>query len=257
MVWKTRDKINVGLALATLGVSVAFMQAAQSQGWLSLVKKRLPVQRPLREMDRSVMDPFVLISSQELPAETVEELGTEEYINWILKEPSSSPYKGRLVNLAVTYYTGVVDQVPHVPEECMVQGAFTQDGDETLQMELPSIGRTIEVRRLQFYPPRDLSVKTYVYYTFCVNGDFLASRMSVRTRMTKWSDTHLYYAKIEVSFKGRPGTELSELDARAQDVLDRSVSELLKSHFPPAEWAQGGPRDSAAPTASADSPKKS
>lgn len=256
MVWKTRDKVNVGLALVTLGASVAFMQAAQSQGWLSLVKKQLPVLKPLRELDRSKMDPFMLVSSQELPAETVEELGTEEYINWILKEPSSAPYKGRALNLAVTYYTGVVDQVPHVPEECMVQGAFTQDGDEALEMELPLTGRTIEVRRLQFYPPRDLSVKTFVYYTFCVNGDFFAKRMSVRTRMTKWSDTHLYYSKIEVSFKARPGAELAELDARAREVLDRTISELQRSHFPPAGWAQGGPRAGADESAP-DSPKKS
>lgn len=257
MTWGTREKFNVGLAVLALAGSAAFMQAAQNRGWLSLVKKQLPILKPLKEFERSRLEPFMLVSSQEMPPETVEELGTEEYVNWILKEPSNPPYKGRGINLAITYYTGVVDQVPHVPEECMVQGAFTPDGDETLQMEMPDLGKSIEVRRLQFFPPRDMSIKTYVYYTFCVNGDFLATRMAVRSRMTKWSDTHLYYSKIEVSFRARPGADLSELDARAQEVLDRAISELLKSHFPPKGWEQGGPPKGRESSPAASSPKKS
>jgi hypothetical protein len=240
MAWGTRDKINVGLGLAVLGASAAFMQAAQSKGWLSLVKQRLPILKPIKELNRTKLEPFMVVSSQEFPAEVTEELGTEEYFNWIIKEPSAAPYKGRIINLTATYYTGVVDQVPHVPEECMVQGAYTQAGDDVMQMELPTLGESIEVRRLQFYPPRDVTVKTYVYYTFCVNGDYLATRMAVRSRMTKFADTHLYYSKVEVAFRGRPDADLNELDARAREVMDRVLSELRSSHFPPKGWEQGG-----------------
>lgn len=242
MTSSTRSRVHFVLALVVLGTSAAIMHASQKSGWLQLVKKPLPIRKKLEDMERSALAPLSFVGSHKLPPEVVEELGTEEYINWILKEPTSAPYKGRAINLAITYYTGVVDQVPHVSEECMTQGAFTLDDDEIVEMELPTAGLKIPVHVQTYYPPRDMTLQTYVYYTFSSNGDFFATRNGVRRRNADLFDTHLYYSKIEISFKARPNADRSELDRVAQETLDSVVTELFKSHWPKKGWERGGPR---------------
>lgn len=242
MISTSRSRLHFALAFIVLGSSAALMHAAQQRGWLRLVKKPLPIRKKLEDMDRNALAPLSFVGSHKLPPEVVEELGTEEYVNWILKEPSTEPFKGRAINLGITYYTGVVDQVPHVSEECMAQGAFTLDGDETVELKLESCGMTIPVRRQTFYPPRDLTMMTYVYYTFSSNGDFFATRNGVRRRNADLFDTHLYYSKIEISFKARPNADPVELDNAVSKTLDAVVSELFKSHWPKKGWERGGPK---------------
>lgn len=235
------------LAVAVLAASATFMEAAHRRGWLVLIKKPLPIRKPLNELNRRALAPFELITAQTLSDDIVQELGTTEYINWLLRAPEGHAQQ-RTATLSVTYYTGVVDQVPHVPEECFHQGAFTQDSDDAMDMTLPDSGLTIPVRRLSFYPPREIAIRTFVYYTICVNGDFYAGRTPVRARMADFRDTHLFYSKIEVAFKRSSNTSIESLDRQARLLLDKAIAELNKNHFPPAGWARsGGP---AAPTAS-------
>lgn len=240
MTRESKNRLNALLALFVLATSAVLMQTARARGWLVLIKKPLPLRKPLEDLDRAAIAPLLLVSSQRLAQEVVDELGTDQYINWVLKEPTGIDSKGRMIDLAVTYYTGVVDQVPHVPEECLQQGAFTLDTDEAIEMELPGVGETISVRRQSFFPPRDLTIKTYVYYTICVNGDFYAKRNPARRRMADWSETHLYYSKVEVSFRGRPDLEVATLDGTARTLFDRAIEELIKSHWPPRGAARKG-----------------
>jgi hypothetical protein len=238
----TRSNVFYALAVVLVGGSAVFIHSAQSSGKMRLIKAPLPLRKDLDRFDRRKLAPEEVVSVQKLPPETVEELGTENYFTWVLRMPEIRG-KNRTVTLSVTYYTGVVDQVPHVPEECFVQGAFTmaENGDEELDLDLENFGRKIPVRRLTFYAPRDTQLRTIVYYTICVNGDFYAQRNRVRLRMADWNDTHLYYAKIEVSFKSKSNTDYERLDRRARDVFDRTIAELVSEHFPPGGWERGGP----------------
>lgn len=247
----TRHRVHLALAIVSLFCGAALMQAGQSRGWLRMVKKPLPIRKKLDDLSRGSLAPLEFVSTQRLPTEIVEELGTTEYLNWVVRESTGGGGKGRNIYASVTYYTGVVDQVPHVPEECMAQGAFTQDSTEIIEMELPTVGRNIVVRRLTFYPPRDLTVKTYVYYTFSVNGDFFATRNGVRQRMADLFDSHLYYSKVEISIKGRPDALDRGLDDLARQTLDLLIAELIKSHWPPKGWERGGPRETAPEPSSA------
>ncbi len=235
------QRIHVVLAIAVLGGSAALMQAAQVKGWLQIIKKPLPVRKSLDDFDRSQIAPYTLVTSERFPPEMEEDLGTREYLNWLVKEPTTPPYRGRHMNLAVTYYTGVVDQVPHVAEECMTQGAFSLDTDRVVDLELPSIGRAIPIRRQTYFPPRDMTLKIFVYYTISVNGDFYATRTPARRRMADWSDTHLYYSKVEISFRGSANADSDELDARAAELFDRVIGELFKTHWPIPGSEKGGP----------------
>lgn len=227
------------ICVVLLGSCAAFMQVAQSRGSLKIIKGALPIRKPLKDFDRTKLEPLELVNVIKLPQETVEELGTKEYLNWALG--SSGGGTPRSCSLSVTYYTGVVDQVPHVPEECFFQGAFTQAGDDILDMKLPTVGETIQVRRLSFYPPRDFSTRTFVYYTICVNGGFYGKREVVRMQMSLPFDSHLYYSKVEVAIKEPVDSRVEDLDDAARGVLDQAIAELKRSHWPVRGSERGGP----------------
>jgi hypothetical protein len=238
------------MAVFVLGSGAGFIQEAKSRGWLLLIKKPLPIRKPLRDLDRQCTLPFRLKVSQRFPAEIEAELGTKEYVNWVLDLPRVRKVWSGDVILSVTYYTGKQDQVPHVSEECLVQQAFSPSGDDTLDMEMTRLGRVLPIRRLSFYPPRQVGTKTYVYYSICVNNDFYPGRQGARLRMANMGDTHLYYSKMEVSFGGVTDDDLSLVDQYAQELLDGTLTELMRSHWPLKGWERGGPTTSTGSSAS-------
>jgi hypothetical protein len=74
--------------------------------------------------------------------------------------------------------------------------------------------------------------RKYVYYLIAVNGEMLASRNAVRIRMADPRDSHLYYSKVELTFHSDEAVEDNRLDSIAVDLLNRTVTELFKSHWP-------------------------
>ena len=229
------------LAVLILGISAGVMQDAKNRGWLRVIKKPLPIRKPLLAMDRSCLQPFRLVVSHPLRPEVEAELGTTEYINWIVDLPGvNQPWQGQAA-LSVTYYTDKQDQVPHVSEECMYQAGFSQMSDETLEMEMPGVDRTMAIRRLSFSSPRHPETNTYVYYVICVNNDFFPGRRGARFRIMDDQDTHLFYAKVEVSLEAVDEGRLSEADECARELLDNAIAELVRSHWPLKGWERGGP----------------
>jgi hypothetical protein len=226
------------LAVALLlGMAVA-LQTARSRGTLQLIKKALPLCKSLDDLDRSSVRPFEVAGALRVAAETIDDLGTSEYVYWRL-QPNRQPVPWKSAQLFVTYYTGVQDQVPHVPEECMTQGAFSPDADQTLEMDMSQLGRKIAVRRLSFYPPQQTGDKVCVYYTICVNGDYCPGRESARLRMGDPRESHLYYSKVELSFEGLSDKDQAAGDQQAAYILDRVLTELVKSHWPKAGSERG------------------
>ncbi len=227
------------LAVGCLAATAVGLHAFRDR--LVLVKKPLPIRKFLRDFDRSVLKPFVFLSSRTLPEETIMELGTDEYADWRINLPGDQhPWRGP-VNFFLTYYTGKQDQIPHVPEECFYQGAFTPAGDETLTLDLPLFGESVAIRRLAFYPPGQVKVKSYVYYVISVNGSFHTRRDSARVKMGDPRDTHLYYAKVEIALEAVDDARLAEVDEHIRGLLDRTLTELQRSHWPPRGWERGGP----------------
>lgn len=204
---------------------------------LQLIKKPIPIRKPLDDFDRSALLPYKLVRAQKLPAEVVGELGTEEYINWTLREEAADKGSGSVVSLSVTYYTGVQDQVPHVPEECLHQADYQAAGDESNAVSVSVHGGVVPIRRLLFRPPpaelaRGSSTELAIYYTIAVNGSFVVNRTAVRNRMLDWHDSHLYYSKVELTFRRSLALELVELDDEAGRLMQKVLTELVESHWP-------------------------
>jgi hypothetical protein len=235
----TQTGFRYALAVLILGGSAMAMQAAKSRGVFRLVKLPLPVRKALEDADRACVRPFTVQASRRLPPETVEELGTSEYLDWVL-QGSAGAVKWQTAELTVTYYTGVQDQVPHVPEECFYQGAFTPDTDRTIEADMERLGRQLSIRRLSFYPPPGRSGgKVYVYYTICVNGDFYSERNRVRLRMGDPRESHMYYSKVELVLDGVSDNQVQEADRQAFELLDGVLVELVGSHWPKIEAGAG------------------
>lgn len=239
-----RANVLYGLAVAVLAGSAAFIQFAKSSGWLRLIKKPLPLRLGLEDVNRGCVRPYAVAHSNRLPQEAVEELGTAQYLDWLLQRPDGKSSL-REAALLITYYTGVQDQLPHVPEECYYQGAYTQDTDDVMELDLERLGRRVPVRRLSFYPPRGAGKKRHVYYTICVNGDFYCRRDAVRVRLGDFREKYLYYSKVEIALDGVPDRDLPEADAAVTRLLDQVLAELARSHWPRASAARVGPDGSA------------
>lgn len=237
----TATRIRFLLAMIVLAGGAARLQYAKSHGELQLIKKALPIRKPLTDMDLKVLAPWTGTGARMRP-DTAEELGTSEYALWNLQKPGEKGVAAATV-LFLTYYTGVQDQVPHVPEEChQVAGSDLETEVELTDVELG--GQKGSVRKLTFLPtPKEMQDgdvgRKYVYYLIGVNGELLASRNTVRIRMADPRDSHLYYSKVELTFHSDAPIEDSRLDRVAIDLLDRTVTELFKSHWPPKGAERG------------------
>ena len=243
------------LAVVMLAASALGMQVAKSAGWFQLIKKPLPLRKALGDMDRDSVLPYEVVSSRRLPPEVVGELGTEEYLDWVLLVPEGRVGPPRMT-LSVTYYTGVQDQVPHVPEECLHQASYTQRDSHVREVELEELERLdqavtdrdeqlkkrgkkperpdtpIKFHELSFNPPRGTGNAQYVYYTVCVNGDYYADRQRVRLRLADFREGYLYYSKVEVSFRVGKEKNLPAVSRQAYELLDKALAELVRSHYP-------------------------
>lgn len=237
-------RLHYGLAVAVLAVGAIGLQLAQALGWVTLIKKPLPIRKPLADLDRSIFEPLALkfATSDRLDAETVGELGTEEYINWTLAHTGTRPMSRGPVMFSVTYYTGKLDQIPHVPEECLWQGGLSPAGrNEVFRLRPAWLGDEIAVHRVSFHPRSADGTLVYDYYTICVNGEYFADRTGVRMRLVKPGDTHMYYSKIEAMFLGVANENLAEVDRMALEILERAAAELSRAHYPLKGWEKGGP----------------
>ncbi len=234
-VWNPAFTACAGL----LAVSAVLITAGKQTGWLRILKAAAPLQRPLDTLPRA-LGPYRLTLQPRLPAEVEQELGTLDYASWRLEDTSApSNAAWRSGHLSATYYTGKVDQVPHVPEECLHQAGRQQVGDKiATPMMLASLPRPghapIPVRALVFRNAHDTR-GLRIYYTFNCNSDFYDDRDGVRGRMADFREKHLYYSKIELEY---PVTSLDEqneeLTKAAQRVFDTVLPVLVRDFWP--DW---------------------
>lgn len=231
-----RQTIYFVLAIVVLGGTALAMELID----FNIIKGPLPIRKPLINMSPSSLGPYELITSRRLSSDMTSELGTEEYIEWTLRDTRISNQNDALVSLFVTYYTNVQDQVPHVPEECNPQAGLVSAGDDTLELRMDALDRSIPVRRLAFLPKKEVRAKNVVYYTINVNGTFHAGRQTARVAMGDPFDTHLYYSKVEIMFPSRDRSDDPNLDRRAQELMDSTIDVLFRDHWPAPGSERGG-----------------
>ena len=110
-----------------------------------------------------------------------------------------------VVNCAVTYYTGMVDTVAHIPERCYVADGYLPSSHETLTWPLgPDFagndgGHSVDVEYINFEDQTAAGrVKTRVAYCFFADGVWESDSIAVRERLQDLRATHGFYSKVEL-----------------------------------------------------------
>lgn len=101
-----------------------------------------------------------------------------------------------VVNLAVTYYTGLVDTVAHIPDRC-----YLADGYQPREYKVeqwPILQPAVPVRYINFEDQTGFGKQPRsVVYFFNVNGGYTDSSYDVRYALQNLLQRYGYYAKVE------------------------------------------------------------
>jgi hypothetical protein len=221
-------------AAVVLGVAAVGLNAATEAMRLHFRKLPVPLAVPRLDDARlgipARLGPWVQVSKDEpLDHDVQEVLGTKEFVfrdyvdtrrvsaddvAWFADKPTADRARklaeiqarepAAVVRLAVTYYTGLVDTVPHVPERCYVADGFEPAvAPETRAAALGTTRaggpRQVEYRYLHFQDTTGAGrVDREVAYLFHVNGVYESSHVGVRSRLANLLQRHAYFAKVEV-----------------------------------------------------------
>jgi hypothetical protein len=252
------------LVLLTVGLGMQLMT-----GFMKVYFKKEPV--PLRSSLLKIsgeLGPWVMVSRDEpLQADIEEALGTKEYVfrNYVdsrvigterVKEIlAMSPDKQKqevmdierrhpraVVHFAVTYYTGLVDTVAHIPDRCYIADGYEPSEYDVAEWPI-SDERSVEVRFINFEDTAGFMSKQSrnVAYFFQVNGAMESDPLGVRRRLQNLLNRQGYYAKVELM------TTLNNREEAAhtmRDFLGHSLDEIHKC-LPPLAGAAGTTQPSA------------
>jgi len=243
--------------VVTLILLIAALGLNGTAAKMKLTFRKLPVDpaQPLKTI-KSELGPWVQISVDRAMSPDFEhELGATEYVfrdyldtrhlsqkdrDAFLKATPEAREKMRedlkavdphaLVKFAVTYYTGSVDTVPHIPDRCYAADGFKPSTYDIVTWPILPRGkaenRNTQVRLINFVDQIDSrhSRPRQVSYFFQVDGQYEQDPLNVRTRLQNLFDRRGYFAKIELV------TDLAE-PAEAASVM----SDFLTSAMPDVE----------------------
>ena len=251
------------MVAAALGLNAAV-------GYLQLHFKKEPV--PLARELSTIPDhlgSWVQVSQDKtLDKELQDVLGTDRYIfrdyidESVLGTGASDKYKDQsddkrkellaqdraqhpkaVISLSVTYYTGMVDTVAHVPDRCVTADGYEPKSYETpawpIARDLPTAakkhGEDISVRYINFEDQNSPSnnsvpITRSICYFFQANGDYVSSPLDVRQKLANLMERKGYYTKIECM------TTVDNPQQAAKVMQDFLIGALPEIHKCMPDW---------------------
>jgi hypothetical protein len=232
----------VVLAIAASGMSIAI----KSLG-VHLKKKPCPLKKPLNLLEQAALAPFKVIASKPIENEQiVKELGTEEYVQWILEDmqmPADSTVRN--CSLFITYYA-TADVVPHVPDECYMGLGYQRLSSEGVTFSVDKNGKKLtRPGRCTVFTATGAGhwgsdEKFPVLYMFRVNGLYAGNRDDTRLILNKnLFGESSYYCKVEWKFFNSSLGRVSYPDKEkavvaSQKLLSVVLPVLEVNHWP--DW---------------------
>lgn len=176
-----------------------------------------------------------------------------------LKDPAQAATKHGLVAkiqevaphavlaLSVTYYTGMVDTVTHIPERCMVADGFEPRNPQTVAMAAGAYpdGSPRQIPA-QFFTFEDQTgrgrMNRHVAYFFHCNGGYEPNPVAVRVKLQNLFERHGYYAKVEImadeptrASAAAVGTEADAKRAASAKNVQAAMADMLTEALPAVE----------------------
>lgn len=145
-----------------------------------------------------------------------------------------------VMSFNVTYYTGMVDTVAHVPERCMVADGYEPKNPQTVKLtagQYPDGSpREIPVQLATFEDQTGHGrVARNVAYFFHCNGGYEPSPVGVRGKLQNLFERHGYYAKVELMTDdpGKPEARGKQEQGAQKSVA--AMADLLTVALPEIE----------------------
>ncbi len=242
------------------GAGIALSAVIQTRG---LHLKKLEINAPEGRKLHTLPDVFPtwqkIGQNHEMSAEAIAELGTENFLTAAYEctdVPEGQPRPRLEVHL--TYYTGMIDTVPHVPERCLVAAGIQQTGtpvlvpvpldfdrltknaeveaqagDEVIwEGRSPTMFRRInlpaglEKLQMRVTPFKDNQGRVlFSGYFFVTNGQTVPSADDIKLRAFRLSDDYAYFTKIQFTSVMLESPE--ELGKLAGRFLDEVFPDLM------------------------------
>ncbi|MFA5554987.1 MAG: hypothetical protein WCZ89_01860 [Phycisphaerae bacterium] len=230
------------------------MSAIEKYFSIWFVKEPIALKKPLELLDEEKLKPFEVVRKLTIDNKDIlKSLGTEDYIQWVLRDTEASPDSvAQSFMLFITYYDKP-DSVPHVPEECYSGGGFARVSSDPIRFNvdwMPKsdineklIDKKINRMRIpgqyvlfaregrNIWQPR---VEFPVLYFFNVNGAYVNTRTEARYGLAKniWSK-HSYFSKVEFVFNQfSQGVEMQDAIEACEKLLDVLLPLLEDEHWP-------------------------
>ncbi len=251
------------LAAGILAFSAVGLNVAVSRLQLHFKKQPVPLARDLSTLPAR-LGPWVQVSHDEPLAHDVEEtLGTKQYVmryyadTRLLSPADLAEFDGKdsvqrdglaqqlqldrpgaVIKCDVTYYTGMVDTVAHIPERCYEASGYVPDDRQTVPLDLgPGFagndgGHRLDVACLNFQDSSGASRGARrVGYCFFCDGRWESDSIGVRRRLQDLRATHGFYSKVELAL---PGLGAEAAAARMADFLAAALPQV-QACYP--DWA--------------------
>ena len=265
--------VLVGIFACT-AVAESYMMRAMN-GYLA--KKPVPLRASLDTIPKTLGAWKQVGEEREYDAAVIESLGTTQFIDRVYAI-DGDPEEGALM-LHIAYYSGTIDEIPHIPERCWDAAGLDQMGASTrLPLELSGLDSTstdkINLGSGQNYssinvthpvtgvdqtvllPVGDLELMTSVFatnqqpdarrvagYLFVANGRSCSSSYDVRALAFDWTQEYAYYCKVQLSASymvSQDGDEfMSTYTTDANDLLENLMPYLMRSLPDWSEIEQG------------------
>jgi hypothetical protein len=131
-----------------------------------------------------------------------------------------------VLHLGVTYYTGMVDTVAHVPDRCYIADGYQPTEYEERKWKV-SDTEEVSVRFINFEDATGFSsrVSKNVAYLFQVNGAMESNPANVRFRLQNLFLSDVYYAKIEMMTMLKNHEDAAKVMA---DFLQQALPDIRK-----------------------------
>jgi len=211
---------------------------------MHLKKEPFLLKKSLDLLDEKGLPGYKIIEKKKIQnPHVLEELGTKDYIQWILEdidEPADSPVRN--YSLFITYY-GLPDRVPHVPEECYAGVGHQRLNAESMILIINNglFSQKIPAKQLVFSRKSQNfwqgETKFSVLYLFNVNGVYANSRQDARLVLNKnIFGRHSYFCKVEWNFFNDSNYRTSPKKEQAFEASEKLLSVILpvleKEHWP-------------------------
>jgi hypothetical protein len=240
--FRISSKTAFVVCIAILAVSAIGKKALINSLQIYLQKEAIALKNPFDKLDASKLGNYSVVRKSKIEnQDIVDELGTTDYLIWELEDTSADEKDStKYCSLFITYYTGINDRIPHVPEECYFGAGnrVKEMLDNHLELELNNVKQQFDYRQLVFTAKTEDIWGTGAEFSVCyllrVNGKYAGNRTSARNIMaSNLFGKYSYFSKVEWRFHGKYSIpEQKEVRQASMKLLEAVLPVLEEDHWP-------------------------